>query len=150
MAAAASWLTPALVIALSAAPAPAQDTEYPPNPDPAAAARLRFAKTLRCGFDGIVGDTVIGPIDYENNTARSVGNTGATTMLAIPGMDGVSFLEITPSGAVVTITAYAWDEALPPRAIRINPDPFVAVMSRHTAVDGPSPSQLGGSCTVLQ
>ena len=51
-----------------------------------------------------------------------------------------SFIEVTGSGAVNMFTLYAW---------RDDERQFVAVYSRHTAVAGPSPSQLHGNCRAL-
>ena len=100
---------------------------------------LKSAQTLRCSFESFGTDLVFDLVDYDAGTARLVGNAGTSPLSAVPGLSGVSFIEVTPSGAVNTYTVYAWLNA---------ERRFVAVTSRHTAVAGPSPSQLNGSCDV--
>ena len=110
----------------------------PRNPDDVE--RLRSAETLRCSFEDFATEIVFDLVNHETGTARLVGNAGTAPVIAISGGGGVSFIEITPIGNVNMTTVYAWRNA---------EFGFVAVMSRHTTVGGPSPSQLQGSCRIL-
>ena len=111
--------------------------------DPDDVAVLRAAGTFRCNFDGMA-DIIIDDVDCRDGfgSARFIGNLGTDDMLAVLASVTSSFIEVTGSGAVNMLAVYAW---------RNNERRFVAVYSRHSAIFGePSPSQLHGSCRVLE
>ena len=79
-------------------------------------------------------------IDYQQATARLIGNVRDGDLEASPGIDSVSFIEGVPSGTPNITTVYAW---------RDSAGRFKAVHSRHTATGGgPIPSQQYGYCEV--
>ena len=132
----------ALVVTVLTTPAAAQ-TPYSVAPDPDDAAWLRDAKTLRCEFEGMTADTIIDNVEWnlpDMGSARVIGGTGSSDLMAVKSSARTSFIETTPAGAVNLITVYAWTNAV---------GRFVAVYSRHTAVAGPTPSQVHGSCVGL-
>jgi hypothetical protein len=86
-------------------------------------------------------------IDLKTSTARLIGNAGKEEVNVVSGLPGtLSFVEITPSGRVNTLTVYS----------RINNMGNVAVYSRHTgsvsplnsSID-PTISQYFGTCKKL-
>ena len=116
-------------------------------------ALLLSTRSLRCSFDWTAHlhpttvdrptvDTVddqfqIDGIDHTENLARMIGNVAAADFVVLSGVDGLSFIETTPSGAVNLTTVYAW---------RYPDGSFMAAYSRHTALLGPFPQQLYGRC----
>ena len=132
----------AVVVAVLTTSAAAQTPEGV-RPDADDVVRLHDAATLRCEFENITADTIIDNVKWELaniGSARVIGAAGSSDLMAVKGSARSSFIEITPSGAVNLITVYAWTNAQ---------GRFVAVYSRHTAVAGPTPSQVHGSCVVL-
>lgn len=116
----------------------------PPPATPADIEILRTARTLRCDLDGMPSEIVIDAVNHGTvfGDARLVGNMGAADVMSVLGRQMVSFIEVTPSGGVNTITVYA---------SRDNEQRFVAVYSRHVEILGtPTPSQRSGSCKVLE
>ena len=100
--------------------------------------RLHDAATLRCEFENITPETIIDNVKWElanMGSARVIGAAGSSDLMAVKSSARSSFIEITGSGAVNLITVYAWTNAQ---------GRFVAVYSRHTAVAGPTPSQVHG------
>ena len=130
------------------APAPGGESRWHVTPEEIAASlarqaarRLRSARTLRCSFEGFSTDFVFDGIDYDAGTARMVGNAGSAPLGAFMGANGATFIEITPTGNVMTTTVFAWWGA---------DRRYVAVHSRHTAIGGdPIPSQVEGACSAL-
>lgn len=113
------------------------------GPDRDDVVRLHDAATLRCEFENITAETIIDNVKWElanMGSARVIGAAGSSDLMAVRSSARSSFIEITPAGAVNLITIYAWTNAQ---------GRFVAVYSRHTAVAGPSPSQVHGSCVAL-
>jgi len=66
----------------------------------------------------------------------------------VKGRERLSFIEVTPIGAVNVITVYGWEIHVSEAPV-FSQQQLVAVQSRHTAVLGPSPSQLKGTCAPL-
>lgn len=126
-------------------------------PDPNAMRALRGARSLKCSFPWFASTEwiqdeprvksakqedfgfQIDGIDYLNDRARIIGNTGADDLAATTGEHSVSFVEIVPTGSINFTTVYAW---------RDKSGRFKAVHSRHTAIGGPSPSQNYGHCQI--
>ena len=99
-------------------------------------------------------DAIEWRLDGPFGSARMIGNTGSTDLLAVRGWHTLSFIEVTPSGAVNLITVYGWEiyVSVPSPAPGVTQRltmQFFSVWSRHTAVAGPSPSQMEGSCVAL-
>ncbi len=71
-------------------------------------------------------------IDSKNDAAYLVGNNGSSKVQAIPGGGGITFIEITGSGNIMTTTVDSKG---------------VSVHSRHTQIEGEVvPSQYYGVC----
>ena len=79
----------------------------------------------------------IDAIDLSGGTARMIGNSAAADLNLISGADRLSFMELTPIGAINLTTVYAW---------RDSEGSFKSVHSRHIAIRGPFPSQHYGRC----
>lgn len=132
----------AVVVTVLATSAAAQ-TPDGVEPDPDDVVRLHDTATFRCEFEDITAETIIDNVQWERGnmgSARVIGAAGSSDLMAVKSPTRSSFIEITASGAVNLITVYAWTNAQAR---------FVAVYSRHTAVAGPTPSQLHGSCVAL-
>lgn len=128
-------------------------------PPEAAMRRLGEARSLKCAFSQYASADWnadepaikaarqddftfhIDGIDHVKRAARLIGNAGAEDLVATRGDATVSFVERVPVGTLNVTTVYAWTN----RA-----GYFKAVHSRHTAIDGPSPSQNYGWCQPWQ
>lgn len=71
-------------------------------------------------------------VDSKSNAAYSVGNNGSSKVQAVPGGGGITFIEMTGSGNIMTTTVDSKG---------------VSVHSRHTQIEGEVvPSQYYGVC----
>jgi uncharacterized protein YuzE len=78
-------------------------------------------------------------VDAEAKKAYIVGNQGSADVIPIPGWEGISFIEITDSGNVMTTTIVTEGTATA----------MPSVHSRHTTMTGTgriTPSQYYGTC----
>lgn len=145
-----------LIAGLASAQAEQADAEYE---------RLIAAETLRCLFDeghgatwnedgavasesrGPFGPLVFDSIEILKGTARLIGNAGAEDVTVILSLNGLTFVEQTPTGSLNITTVYA--EAV--ETLGTGLDVFMAVTSRHIAINFvPLPSQYYGSCRVVE
>ena len=131
--------------------------EYDPIPDSDTVVRLLSAGTFRCSFPGFSEDLVFirnAGVDHDLAAVHTAHGDGLATLIgnqetvtvAIFANRSVSFVERFNGGLAAT-TIYPWasqgaDSVLGGR--------LEAVHSRHTAVAGPSPSQIYGSCLVFE
>lgn len=126
------------------------------SPQPNDVRMLMSVRSLRCSFPkfasadwGSSGPQTktgsqdfgfqIDGIDHAKQSARMIGNAGATDLLALDGDETITFVEQTPVGTVNVTSVFGWKDGA---------RTFKAVHSRHTAIGGPSPSQNYGSCEI--
>lgn len=121
--------------------------------------RLMAARSLRCEFPvgvatdwdsgspigektSLNGPLVFDSIDHKANSARLIGNVGASDLLLLATVDSLTFIEVTSTGNVNVTTVFSY------YAKRTRD--FIVVHSRHVSIVQPFPSQYHGTCEVWQ
>ncbi|MBT3387322.1 MAG: hypothetical protein HN417_05270 [Desulfobacula sp.] len=84
---------------------------------------------------------VFDSIDYREGSARMIGNQGSVGIAVFKGAQGVSFIEFTQTGSIITTTVF-YEYSNPDRKL------FKAVHSRHTSIAGAFPSQYYGDAEI--
>lgn len=88
------------------------------------------------------GAMVFDSIDHKNNSARLIGNIGASDLMTIATAESITFLEVTDSGNVTITTVF-------PEFVGKGRK-FIGVHTRHVSANGPIPSQYHGACETWQ
>ena len=124
----------------------------------AAFERLLATSSLRCTFtvgrsvdwdsgkpkvssDKLGNELVFDAINVRAQTARFIGNIGATDVVALITATGLTLIEETPTGNYQFTTVFA--------SYADGTKDFIAVHSRHADLLGPLPSQFHGTCKRL-
>lgn len=86
-------------------------------------------------------------IDAKKGTSRLIGNVGAADLVAVLTLEGLTFIEQTPSGNHNFTTVFPF--------YKKDTQEFVAVTSRHVMLpdvdsESPLPSQRHGTCRVWE